>query len=75
MDALVRSIPRKPNPSDVNDDQWSLVAPYLTLMKEEALQREYPLRVLFNALRNVISNGIAWPTMPNDLPPWRRPIP
>jgi transposase len=62
--------PRKPYPSDVSDDEWSLVAPYLTLMKEEAPQREYPLRELFNALRYVIRYGIAWRAMPNDLPPW-----
>lgn len=38
-------------PSDVSDEEWSLVAPYLTLMTEDAPQREYPLRAVFNALR------------------------
>src|ERR1700761_3902623 len=61
---------RKPYPSDVTDDEWSLVVPYLTLMKEEAPQREYPLRELFNALRYVVRYGIAWRAMPNDFPPW-----
>jgi transposase len=42
---------RKPYPSDVTDDEWSLVVPYLTLMTEEAPQREHPLRELFNGLR------------------------
>ena len=28
--------PRKPYPSDVTDEEWSLVAPYLTLMTEDA---------------------------------------
>jgi transposase len=61
---------RKAYPSDVSDDEWSLVVPYLTLMKENAPQREYPLRELFNALRYVIRYGIAWRAMPNDFPPW-----
>jgi transposase len=61
---------RKPYPSDVSDEEWSLVVGYLTLMKEDAPQREYPLRELFNALRYVIRYGIAWRAMPNDLPPW-----
>ena len=61
---------RKPYPSDVSDEEWSLVAPYLTLMKEAAPQREYPMRELFNALRYVIRYGIAWRAMPNDFPPW-----
>ena len=61
---------RKPYPSDVSDDEWTLVAPYLTLMEECAPQRQYPLRELFNGLRYVIRYGIAWRAMPNDLPPW-----
>ena len=50
---------RKPYPSDVSDEEWSLVAPYLTLMKESAPQRDYPMRELFNALRYVIRYGVA----------------
>ena len=61
---------RKPYPSDVSDDEWSLVVPYLTLMTEDAPQRDYPLRELFNGLRYVVRYGIAWRAMPNDLPPW-----
>src|SRR5580698_10504047 len=61
---------RKSYPSDVSDDEWSLVMPYLTLMTEDAPQREYPLRELFNGLRYVVRYGIAWRAMPNDLPPW-----
>src|SRR5579859_2997010 len=63
-------VSRKPYPSDISDEEWSLVVPYLTLMKEDAPQREYPLRELFNGLRYVIRYGIAWRAMPNDLPPW-----
>jgi transposase len=62
--------PREPYPSDVSDEEWSLVVPYLTLMKEDAPQREHALRELFNGLRYVIRYGIAWRAMPNDLPPW-----
>jgi transposase len=62
--------PRNAYPSDVSDEEWSLVVPYLTLMKEDAPQREYPMRELFNGLRYVIRYGIAWRAMPNDLPPW-----
>ena len=61
---------RKPYPSDVNDEEWSLVAPYITLMTETAPQRDYPMRELLNALRYVVRYGIAWRAMPNDFPPW-----
>src|SRR5260370_33264927 len=57
--------PRKLYLSDVSDEEWSLVAPYLTLMREDASQREHPSRELFNGLRCVIRYGIAWRAMPN----------
>ena len=64
------TIARKPYPSDVSDEEWSLVAPYLALMREDAVQRQHSLRELFNGLRYLIRYGIAWRAMPNDLPPW-----
>lgn len=60
---------RKPYPTDVSDDEWAFVAPYLTLMSETAPQRDYPLRELFNALRWIIRAGAPWRMMPNDFPP------
>ena len=61
---------RRRYPSDVSDDEWAFCCPYLTLMKEDAPQREYPLRELFNALRWMVRAGCPWRMMPNDLPPW-----
>ncbi len=61
---------RKAYPSDVTDDEWAFVAPYLTLMKEDAPQRDYPLREVFNGLRYIVRTGMQWRFMPNDLPPW-----
>jgi hypothetical protein len=42
---------RKAYPSDVSGDEWAFVGPYLTLMREDAPQREYSLREVFNGLR------------------------
>ena len=64
------TIARKPYPSDVSDEEWALVVPYLTLLPESAGQRDYPLREVFDGLRYVVKNGIPWRAMPNDLPPW-----
>src|ERR1700759_3361421 len=63
-------IARIPHPSDVSDDEWALIAPYLTLLPEDAKQREYPLREAFNGLRYIIKTGAQWRAMPHDLPPW-----
>lgn len=62
--------PKTDYPSDASDEEWSLVAPYLTLMEEDAPQRECPLRVVFNALRWIVRADAPWRMMPNDLPPW-----
>jgi transposase len=61
---------RKAYPSDVSDDEWAFVAPYLTLMIEEAPQREHSLREVFNGLRWIVRAGAPWRMLPNDLPPW-----
>jgi transposase len=57
-------------PTDVTDEEWSFVVPYLTLCREDAPQRDYPLRAVFNALRYVAKTGCHWRMLPNDLPPW-----
>lgn len=61
---------RKPYPSAVSDDEWTFVAPYLTLMTEAAPQREYPVREVLNGLRWMVRAGAPWRMLPNDLPPW-----
>jgi len=61
---------RKAYPSDVDDDEWAFVAPYLTLMTEEAPQRDHSLREVFTGLRWIVRAGAPWRMMPNDLPPW-----
>lgn len=61
---------RKPYPSDVTDEEWAFVAPYLTLMREDAPQREHGLREVFNGLRYFVRGGMTWRMLPNDLPPW-----
>lgn len=61
---------RKPYPSDVSDDEWAFVAPYLTLMTQDAPQREHALREVFNGVRWLARTGAQWRMLPNDLPPW-----
>ncbi len=63
-------MPRRAYPSDVTDEEWLFVSPYLTLMREDAPQREDALREVFNGLCWVVRTGAQWCMMPNDLPPW-----
>ncbi len=64
------SQPRAPYPSDVSDEEWAFVAPYLSLMDEAAPQRRHPLREVFDGLRFIARTGLQWRAMPHDLPPW-----
>lgn len=60
---------RKPYPSDLSQEEWDFVAPYLILMKQDAPQREHSLRKVFNALRWLAREGAPWRMLPNDFPP------
>lgn len=60
----------KPYPSDVSDEEWSFVAPYLTLCRLDSAQREHELREVFNALRWLVRSGAHWRMMPHEFPPW-----
>ncbi len=60
---------RKGYATDVSDEEWAFVAPYLCLMREDAPQREHSLREVYNALRHVVRAGCPWRFLPNDLPP------
>jgi len=61
---------RTPYPTDVSDEEWAFVAPYLMLLPEDAGQRTHSLREVFNGLRWIARAGAPWRLMPNDLPPW-----
>lgn len=63
--------PRDAYTSDVSDAEWEFCQPYLLLMREDAPQRQYALRELFNALRYIVRCGSQWRMMPHDLPPWQ----
>src|ERR1700722_2938225 len=62
---------RKPYPTDVSDEEWSFAPPYLTLMPEDAPQRRYELREMFNALRWMARAGAAWRMLPTNFPSWQ----
>ncbi|MBA2245274.1 MAG: IS5 family transposase, partial [Gemmatimonadetes bacterium] len=61
---------RRPYPSDVTEEEWAFVAPYLALIREDAPQREHSLREVFNGMRWIVRTGAQWRLMPHDLPPW-----
>jgi transposase len=61
---------RKPYPTDVSDEEWAFVEPYLVLLNPDAPQRLHPLRESFNALRWIVRAGAPWRLLPTNFPPW-----
>ena len=61
---------RQPYTTDISDEEWACVAPYLTLLSEGAGQRHHDLRGVYNGVRYIVKTGAHWRTMPHDLPPW-----
>ena len=62
--------PRKPYPSDVTDEEWAFVAPYLTVMRPDAPQRVHDMREVYDALRWIMRAGAPWRYLPTNFPPW-----
>src|SRR5258707_11866843 len=60
----------KSSPSDVTDEEWAFVAPYLCLMRLDAPQRDHDLRQVFNGVRYLVRTGAPWRYLPGDMPPW-----
>ena len=61
---------RKPYPTDVSDEEWAFVAPYLSLMTPDAPQRVHDVREVCNALRWIVRAGSPWRLLPTNFPPW-----
>ena len=57
-------------PTDCSEEEWAFVAPYLTLLPEDAGQRRHDLRAVFDALRWLLRAGAPWRLLPGDFPPW-----
>jgi putative transposase len=65
------TVPRKPYPSDLTDEQWSLLQPLLPPPPTDGLgrPREVDLREVVNAILYLNRSGCQWDMLPHDLPP------
>ena len=60
----------EPYPSDVTDEEWWFVLPYLLLCCVDSPQRKHAQRVVFNAVRYVARTGGRWRYLPREFGPW-----
>lgn len=66
-----RTIPRTPYPSDLTDEQWSLVETLILLPDTKGIgrPRDVDLREVVNAILYLNRSGCQWDMLPHDLPP------
>lgn len=56
-------------PSDLNNEEWTVLEPLLPVAAGQGRPRKYSLREVMNGIRYVLRYGIPWDAMPKDLPP------
>ena len=61
---------RKAYPTDLTDEQWTLLAPLLPPPKPGGRPRSVDVREIVNALLYLLRTGCPWRSLPHDLPPW-----
>ena len=61
---------RKPYPSDLTDEQWTVLAPLLPDAKSGGRPRSVDLREVMNALLYMARTGCQWRMLPHDLRHW-----
>lgn len=56
-------------PSDMNDAEWALVAPFIPPGRRGGRRRSVDVREVLNAIFYVLATGCQWQALPKDLPP------
>ena len=56
-------------PSDLTDDEWTVVAPLIPRAKPGGRQRDIIVREVLNGILSVLSTDCQWRALPKDLPP------
>ena len=56
-------------PSDLTDEEWSLIAPLIPPAKRGGNKRTVVVRDVVNGLMYILSTGCQWASLPKDLPP------
>lgn len=58
-------------PSDMTDEEWSVIAPVLPQPSARGRSRKTDLREVVNAIRYLVRTGCGWEMRPRDFPPWQ----
>ena len=56
-------------PSDLTDDEWALVEPFIPPPKPGGGKRKQDMRAVMNGVMYILSTGCQWRYLPKDFPP------
>ncbi len=62
---------RRPYPSDLTDDEWTILDPLVPAVKSGGRPAAHDRREIVNAILYVLRTGCQWCALPHDLPPWK----
>ena len=64
-------MPRLPYDSDLNNVEWTCVAPHVQQQDGPGRKRTIDIREVINTLCYMTKTGCQWRMLPHDLPPWQ----
>ena len=64
------SMARMLYPTDLTDDQWTLISRMIPRPLPGGRPRSVDMREIINAILYMNRTGCAWRNLPHDLPPW-----
>lgn len=62
---------RKSYPTDLTDQEWSVLEPLVPPVKSGGRPADHPRREILNAILYVLRSGCQWRMLPHDLPWWK----
>ena len=62
--------PRKAYTSDLNDAQWDIISPFVSVNLGRGTRNKHLLREVINAISYINANGCKWADLPHDFPPF-----
>jgi len=62
---------RKRYPSDLTDEQWAVLEPWIPPPRPGGRPRKTNMREVVNALFYLTREGCSWRALPHDFPPWK----
>jgi putative transposase len=58
-------------PTDMTDEEWSVIEPLLPAPARKGRPRKTNLREVVNAIRYLVRTGCGWEMLPINFPPWQ----